>query len=129
MQKKSDVKRKPFKRFLLVCILVAANLVVINVVYSVWRAERGTPFLESVKACSLCKLVTSKLNAAKRGTVTGIIHDAEDTFAIINGQKVKEGTIVDGARVMRIEKTEVDFAKDGKIWRQGVGQKPDDAWR
>jgi len=129
MWKKSDGEKKPLRRFLLVCVLFAANLVVINVVYSVWKAERGTPFLESVKTCALCELVRAKLNAAERGTVTGIVHDAEDTFAIINNNKVNEGAIIDGVKVVRIDPTEVEFSKEGKIWHQVVGQEPDSAWK
>lgn len=68
---------------------------------------------------------------AKResGTVTGILYTAEGSSAIIDGQLVKEGGTIYGITVVKIYKTEVEFRKNGRLWKQRVGQRPNPAWK
>lgn len=41
----------------------------------------------------------------------------ESRFVIINSQIVREGDMVEGARIERIEKEQVVLRKDGKLWQ------------
>ena len=55
------------------------------------------------------------------GTVTGILYTAEGSSTIIDGKVVKEGDTINGVTVVRIHRTEVEFSKNGRLWKQCVG--------
>jgi len=63
------------------------------------------------------------------GTVTGILYTIENSSALIDGQIVKEGDTINGATVVKIYRTEVEFRKNGRLWKQRVGQRPRSAWK
>ena len=64
----------------------------------------------------------------RKGVVTGILYIMEDSSATLDGQIVKNGDIVNGVRVVSIEKSVVEFEKDGARWKQAVNEKPNLAW-
>jgi len=118
-----------YKKALKICLLLLADLVVINVVYHIWVAERGTPMLKSIKASVVWPLgLIREKTACRQGVVAGIICDAQTRCAIINGSSVKEGDFINGAEVLSINETDVQFKKNGQVWKQRVGQKPSSAW-
>lgn len=41
----------------------------------------------------------------------------ESRFAVINSQIVREGDLIEGAKVERIEKEQVVLRKEGKLWQ------------
>jgi type II secretory pathway component PulC len=53
-------------------------------------------------------------------TVSGIVCSSKKSSAIIANQVVFEGDIVEGTKIIKIEKESVEFEKDGKHWRQQV---------
>jgi len=63
------------------------------------------------------------------GTVTGILYTIENSSALIDGQIVKEGDTINGVTVVRIHRTEVEFRKNGRLWKQRVAQRPNPAWK
>jgi hypothetical protein len=64
----------------------------------------------------------------RRGVVTGILYTIENSSAVIDWHVVKEAQTVYGATVVKIDRTEVEFEKNGKRWKQRVGQRPHPAW-
>jgi len=68
------------------------------------------------------------LTKVEPGTITGILYTVESPSALIDGQVVKEGDIMRGVTVLKIHRTEVEFKKKDKVWKQRVGQRPNPAW-
>ena len=60
--------------------------------------------------------------------IEGIIYSVEDSSAFIGGHIVKEGDVINGARVVKINQKTVEFEKDKKRWKQRVREKPNPAW-
>ncbi|MHC4158848.1 MAG: hypothetical protein ACYS18_12460 [Planctomycetota bacterium] len=81
-------------------LLLAANVVIWIVVYNVWAGEVQIP---------LWGFLT-----ANRGMVTGIMYNPENPCAIVHGEVVHEGDTVEGYRVVKIRREEVEFEKDGE---------------
>ena len=91
----SPSKRKLQFRLLLVC-----NVVVCVLVYNLWmgwRSSRAWDYL-----------------TVNRGMVTGIIYNTENPCAIICGKVVHQGDTIDGYKVIKIYRTEVELQKDGE---------------
>ncbi|MHC4159403.1 MAG: hypothetical protein ACYSSO_10040 [Planctomycetota bacterium] len=81
-------------------LLLAANLVIWIVVYSVWAGEARIPIWEFL--------------TANRGMVTGIMYNQENPCAIVYGEVVHEGDTIRGYKVVEIHREEVEFEKDGE---------------
>ena len=121
-------KRKTFK----ICLLFLVNIIVLNVAYSFWAAEENTPIWEAAKSNNLiCVLWTKAKDTVlpksftnKCLMVTGILHTDGNSSALIGGRLVKEGDTLYGAKVVRINKTTVEFQKDDRRWKQGVMEQP-----
>lgn len=62
-------------------------------------------------------------------TVTGILYTIENSSALIDGQIVKEGDTINGITVVKIYRTEVEFRKNGRLWKQRIGQHPGSTWK
>ena len=55
--------------------------------------------------------------------ITAVIIDEEDpssSIALVSGRTVRIGDTIAGASVVNIEKNDITFEKDGRIWKQGV---------
>lgn len=60
-----------------------------------------------------------------RPVVRGIVYSEESPFAIVGIEMMREGEVVQGATILKINPDSVVFEKDGKIWTQKVeGKKP-----
>ncbi len=92
---------KPSKKVKFLLLLVV-NVVVWVVVYNIWAGEGRIPVWEFL--------------TANRGMVTGIMYNQENPCAIVCGEVVHEGDIVEGCRVVEIRREEVEFEKDGEIF-------------
>jgi len=129
IQQEPESKPNMLKKAILLVVLLAGNLFVVNVVYNVWVSERGTPLWECVKGNVAYNFIVARgKDAAKPYTVFGIMWDEAAPSAIIGGKTVKEGAILHGVRIVSIGREEVEFAKNGKVWKQRVGDKPNGVW-
>ncbi len=57
--------------------------------------------------------------------LSGITHSESETsksYAIIDGQLVTEGQMIDGIKIIKINRHSVSFEKDGKKWEQILAQ-------
>jgi len=52
--------------------------------------------------------------------VKGILVSIDRSSAVVDTQIVYEGDKVSGATIVKINKSSVEFEKDGKRWEQGV---------
>jgi hypothetical protein len=62
--------------------------------------------------------------AVVRGTVTGIVLYNNKGAALIAGEIVRQNDTLMGVKVVRIMPDYVEFNKNGKTWKQEVGQPP-----
>ncbi|MDD5065254.1 MAG: hypothetical protein PHQ35_10925 [Phycisphaerae bacterium] len=51
-------------------------------------------------------------------TVKGILYSADNPSALIGEKIVREGDIIDGVKVVKINKDSVEFERDGEKWTQ-----------
>ncbi len=97
-----------------VCLLIGAAVVMAMVGYYFWGSEQ-----EPVVNGSL---------TTKRGVVTGIFYTDESPSAVVGCKIVHQGDTIDGAKVVGIDRSEVEFEKGGEKWRQKVQEAPKSAW-
>ena len=62
------------------------------------------------------------------GVVTGIIFSQEEPSAAIAGKIVHEGDVIQDVKVVKIHRDNVQFEKDGNVWKQKVGQTAEVFW-
>lgn len=65
-------------------------------------------------------LLTAGRTASGGLVVRGIAHDQDRPYAIIGTEIVQEGQTILGATVVKINRSTVEFEKDGKRWTQQV---------
>jgi len=65
----------------------------------------------------------------QQGMVTGILYTIENSSAVVDGQVVHEGDTIYGVKVVKIERSTVEFKKHGDRWRQRVRQRPSPYWQ
>lgn len=63
-----------------------------------------------------------------RGVVTGIVYSEDKPSAIIERDVVHEGQTIRGVKVVKIQKSRVEFDKQGQKWSQAVGELANAAW-
>jgi type II secretory pathway component PulC len=51
--------------------------------------------------------------------LTGILY-SDNPSAIVDGEIVKEGDMINGAKVIKIHRDKVEFEKDGEKWTKRV---------
>lgn len=126
----SEKKRGgPFTRGLFFLLLLGANAVVMLSVYDICVAEKGTPFLVTLKSNYVYEFCTSRYFARKKfGKVSMILCDDKEPMAVINDKKVKVGHYFNDVQVVRIGKAQVDFKKGSQVWTQRVGEDANPAW-
>lgn len=105
-----------------------------------YRTQNGVYIISKTKTLVLLQFLAiavviavflghSLLTTARQGVVTGILYTTiESSSAVIDGQIVKEGDTIHNVTVTKIHKSEVEFEKNGKRWKQRVGQRPNPAW-
>ena len=126
----AENKETKTKRRGLTCLLLLANLIVANTCYNLWRAEKNTPIWKCFTANVVYELWTARKNTVtKHGVVAGTLWSADSSSALINNEIVREGDIVDGVKVVKIDKGMVEFEKNGERWTQRVLAKPNRAWK
>lgn len=65
----------------------------------------------------------------EEGIVTAILYSEENPSAVIDNRIVHQGDIIKDITVVRINKNNVEFEKDGTVWTQRVRQRPNPAWK
>lgn len=66
-------------------------------------------------------------SAASCGLIDGILFSPDDPSVLIDGQVLREGDTIYGAKVIEIGRRIVTFERNGKKWEQRVQQRPDPA--
>jgi hypothetical protein len=125
------------KKWVKICVLLLVNLFVAHVVYNFVVAEKNTPISVSLKRSIFWGFSRGKTRRSakprrkavpKVGVVTGVVCSVERPCAIIGSETVSEGDILDGVKITRIGRGEVEFEKDGKVWKQFVGEHASSEW-
>ena len=98
-----------------------------NVKILIWL-QLGTVAAIVLAACFYIKPHQSLSAPAPRGVVDGILCSPDSPSALVDGQVMRVGDTMYGAKVIRIDKGMVAFEKNGKKWEQRVRQYPDPAW-
>jgi hypothetical protein len=62
------------------------------------------------------------------GTVTGIIYSEDKQSVIIDGKIFHVGDTVQGIKVLKIHRRQVNFEKNGFRWTQKINQTPSSYW-
>jgi len=97
------------------------------------RAEQEVKSLEEHKAREMETVASSqpveskpRLPAATltAGTVTGIVFFEKKGAALLFGDIVRENDVIRGVKVLKVLPDYVEFEKQGKKWKQEVGQAP-----
>ncbi|MBN1393009.1 MAG: response regulator [Sedimentisphaerales bacterium] len=128
---------KPVKMFwtteqrrTLICLLLLMYLIVANTGYNIRVAEKGAPVWKYFAADVIHDLWTARQKTATAmGTVVGILYGRENPCVLINRELVYEGDITKGVRVVRINRDEVEFEKNGRRWTQKALASPNDIWK
>ena len=82
-------------------------LIVAGVAYRFWPRVEG-----------LWQTARATLVSNKEVSLTGILYAKENPSAIVDGKVVREGDVVDGVKVVKIEKDMVEFERSGTRWSQ-----------
>lgn len=104
-----------------ILILVLANLALVAYAYNRWAPENfwrpgKSLFGSGENASALDFLASGKVK------VTGIMHYDENPAAIVAGRVVYEGDVVEGCKVVKIQKDNVEFEKDGSRFTKKITQ-------
>ncbi len=116
----------------LFCLLLLANIIVLNAVYGLSTAEKNTPIWEAITTDNLIYKLWTKYpltsKSPQKGIVNGILFDEENPAALIDNQLVHEGDTIGGVNVVRISPEKIQFEKNGRVWTQRVQEKSIAAW-
>jgi CheY-like chemotaxis protein len=112
-----------------VCLLLLMYMIVVNSGYNHWVAKEDTPVWKYFVADVIRDLWTVRKTSTKIGTVVGILYDTEKPCALINLELVHEGDIRNGIKIVRIDKGEVEFERNGERWTQKVLANPNPVWK
>ncbi|MHC4624455.1 MAG: hypothetical protein ACYS4W_11200 [Planctomycetota bacterium] len=94
-----------FKRSILFCVLLAANVIMWSVVYDLWGGRSPR---------------VKQLLAFGESPVSGIMYSDDSPCAIVRDEVVEEGDTVGGYRVVKIYRHKVELEKDGRILTRQV---------
>jgi hypothetical protein len=98
------------------------------------RAENEIKYLQERKARELENVAGGTTSGEVRrvpsgpasalGTVTGIVYYNNSGAALIGGEVVRENDVVMDVKIIKVLPDYVEFEKQGKKWKQAVGQTP-----
>ncbi len=125
------LQKKPVNK-LLFCVLILATLLTLNIVYNGIVCEKGTPLNKCIMTNSIFDLwgmgkkipFVQKVVNKNYGVITGILYSEDKPVAVVSGKLVNEGMVIDGVKIVKIHKDNVEFQKDGRLWSQRIGEKP-----
>jgi len=116
--KKTD---KSFYFWLAILIIVSVALAS-GIIYRVWPKSKGEAmvFPKGV-ATSLKNTAASMKNtmaSSKNVALKVILYSKDNPSALIGSTIAREGDVIDGVKVVKINKDTVEFEKDGEKWTQ-----------
>ncbi len=100
----ADGKSRRNKKF---WFFLMAIVVLGGVGYYLWTADLISPALDF-------------LPTGKKVVVTAILYGEENASAIVSGSVVHEGDVIEGYKVVKIHKDEVEFEKKGKRFTKKI---------
>jgi len=128
----TQTANRKIKRRHLFCFLLLANIIAWNAIYGAFTAEKGKPIWDIVTTdnliCKLWKKYPLLSKSTLSGMVSGILFDEANPAALIDNKLVHEGDTIADVKIVQINARRVQFEKKGRIWTQGVGQKPNSIW-
>jgi thioredoxin 1 len=103
--------KKNNKCLLYAAISILAVVILGSVSYYFWPRIKSLPAMTKA-AVTLNKDVS----------LTGIFYtkDDPDPMAIVDGNIVRQGDVIDGVRVLKIHKDKVEFERNGQTWSQSI---------
>jgi hypothetical protein len=129
-ERRMKAKQIRTKRGALICLLLLSYMIVANIGYNLWAKGKSNPVRKLFTANVIHDLwTTRKKIATKPGTVMGILYSKGNSCALINRELVYEGNITNGIKVIKINKREVEFERNGERWTQKVLASPNPAWK
>lgn len=118
------------QRRILTCLFLLMYLVVANSCYNLLVGKTDAPAWKLFMADVIHDLWTPReVTTPSSGTVVGILYGKGKPCALINIELVHEGDIRNGVKIVRIDRNEVEFEKDGRRWTQRVLTDPNPAWK
>lgn len=119
------------QRRVLTCLFLLMYLVMANSCFNLWFGKTDAPAWQLFEADIINDLWTDRKTTAPMqvGTVLGILYGKGEPCALVNIELVREGDIRNGIKVVRIDKDEIEFEKNGEKWTQKVLANPNPAWR
>jgi len=111
IQRKEESKGKSDKTFVLglIVLIVLGAAMAWGITCRLWPKSKSKTGI-SPKAAVSAKKVTYSPNEIQ---LTGILYSEEKSSAIINGEIVKEGDTINGAKVIKIHADGVELERDG----------------
>jgi len=98
----STKKNKKLIYFLMAIVTLGA------VGYYIWTADLISPALEFLPI------------STKKVVVTAIVYGEENASAIVSGSVVHEGDVIEGYKVVKIHRDEVEFERKGKRFTKKI---------
>ncbi len=100
-ERPSSKKSMKFWYFLITVMILGA------VGYYIWTADLISPALQF-------------LPTGKKVVVTAIVYGEENASAIVSGSVVHEGDVIEGYKVVKIHRDEVEFERKGKRFTKKI---------
>lgn len=95
--------------------------------------ERQKRYALSVELVELEKRLKENVLTAKpkttHGVVSGLIYDEENPCATVDGKIVREGDIIHGVKVVKIQRDGIEFERNGNKWVQKVQETREAFWQ
>jgi len=79
--------------------------------------------------CDSRDAVKTPLKTPERGVVGAIAYDLKGSFAMVDGQIVRQAETIDNVRIVKIYPDAVEFEKNGERWTQQLGQVQETFWK
>jgi CheY-like chemotaxis protein len=115
---------------ILTCLFLLMYLVMANSCYNLWVGKTDAPAWKLFTADVIHDLWTTReVIKPQAGTIVGILSGKGKPCALISVELVHEGDVRNGVKVVRIDKDEIEFEKDGRRWTQKVLADPNPAWK
>lgn len=97
------------------------------------RLENGKRYALTVGLADLEKRLKENVLKPKpeptHGVVTGIVYSADKPSTVIDGKIVREGDTIHDVKVVKIHRDNVEFEKNGKVWKQKVRETTEKFWQ
>ena len=117
-REKSD---KSFFFWLSILVIVSVALAG-GIIYRLWPKSKDKATALQKDVATAPKNTAADTNNApapsNNAVLKGILYSEDKPSSIIDGKIVKEGDIINGVKVVKINKDMVEFEKDGQTWTQ-----------